>query len=103
MLSGTIRFCCGDLTFEEAYQKTGRILNITLSVTTKKAPPVLVNYIVSLKSILLFRFCDTIMKVSPSFGPNSLDCTMRHNCVGGRGECSSTRVYQTCPFTSEGS
>mmetsp|Transcript_37495 Transcript_37495/g.44730 ORF Transcript_37495/g.44730 Transcript_37495/m.44730 type:complete len:541 (+) Transcript_37495:1-1623(+) len=38
-------FCCGDLTFEEAYQKTGRILNITLSVTTKKAPPVLVNYI----------------------------------------------------------
>jgi len=38
-------FCCGDLTFEEAYRKTGRILNITLSVTTKKAPPVLVNYI----------------------------------------------------------
>jgi len=38
-------FCCGDLTFEEAYQKTGRILSITLSVTTKKAPPVLVNYI----------------------------------------------------------
>lgn len=38
-------FCCGDLTFEEAHQKTGRILNITLSVTTKKAPPVLVNYI----------------------------------------------------------
>ena len=39
------RFCCGDMTFEEAYKKTGRVLCITLSSTTKKAPPVLVNYI----------------------------------------------------------
>ena len=38
-------FTCGDLTFEEAYKKTGRILCITLSASTKKAPPVLVNYI----------------------------------------------------------
>lgn len=38
-------FTCGDMTFEEAYKKTGRILCITLSSTTKKAPPVLVNYI----------------------------------------------------------
>ncbi len=38
-------FTFGDLTFEEAYKKTGRILCITLSATTKKAPPVLVNYI----------------------------------------------------------
>ena len=33
------------MTFEEAYKKTGRILCITLSATTKKAPPVLINYI----------------------------------------------------------
>jgi predicted acylesterase/phospholipase RssA len=39
------RFTCGDLTFEEAYKKTGRIFCITLSSTTKKAPPVLINYI----------------------------------------------------------
>lgn len=38
-------FTCGDMTFEEAYKKTGRILCITLSATTKKAPPVMVNYI----------------------------------------------------------
>ncbi len=38
-------FTCGDLTFEEAYKKTGRILCITLSATSKKAPPVLINYI----------------------------------------------------------
>lgn len=38
-------FTCGDLTFEEAYRKTGRVLCITLCATTKKAPPVLLNYI----------------------------------------------------------
>ena len=38
-------FTCGDLTFEEAYHKTGRIFCITLSSPTKKAPPMLLNYI----------------------------------------------------------
>lgn len=38
-------FTCGDLTFEEAYRKTGRVFCVTLSATTKKAPPVLLNYI----------------------------------------------------------
>jgi len=38
-------FTCGDMTFEEAYRKTGRVLCITLSATTKKAPPILANYI----------------------------------------------------------
>ena len=38
-------FTNGDMTFEEAYRKTGRVLCITLSATTKKAPPVLINYI----------------------------------------------------------
>lgn len=38
-------FTLGDMTFEEAHKKTGRIFCITLSATTKKAPPVLLNYI----------------------------------------------------------
>ena len=33
------------MTFEEAYKRTGRIFCITLSSTSKKAPPVLVNYL----------------------------------------------------------
>jgi hypothetical protein len=33
------------MTFEEAYQKTGRILCIALAATAKKTPPVLINYI----------------------------------------------------------
>jgi hypothetical protein len=38
-------FTCGDMTFEEAYKKTGRVFCVTLSATSKKAPPVLINYI----------------------------------------------------------
>lgn len=38
------RFTCGDMTFEEAYRKTGRVFCITLASTTKKAPPVLINH-----------------------------------------------------------
>jgi predicted acylesterase/phospholipase RssA len=37
-------FTCG-LTFQEAYNKTGRVFCITLASTTKKAPPVLLNHI----------------------------------------------------------
>jgi hypothetical protein len=33
------------MTFEEAFEKTGRVFCITLSSTTKKAPPVLLNYL----------------------------------------------------------
>jgi len=38
-------FTLGDMTFEEAYQKTGRVLCIALAATAKKTPPILVNYI----------------------------------------------------------
>ncbi len=38
-------FTCGDMTFEEAYHKTGRVLCIALSATAKKTPPILINYI----------------------------------------------------------
>mmetsp|Transcript_12893 Transcript_12893/g.19267 ORF Transcript_12893/g.19267 Transcript_12893/m.19267 type:complete len:919 (+) Transcript_12893:140-2896(+) len=38
-------FTKGDMTFEEAYKKTGRVLCVTLSATTKKAPPILINHI----------------------------------------------------------
>ena len=38
-------FTNGDMTFEEAYQRTGRVFCITLSSTSKKAPPVLLNHL----------------------------------------------------------
>jgi predicted acylesterase/phospholipase RssA len=39
-----VRWFANDMTFEEAYKKTGRVFCITLASTTKKAPPVLINY-----------------------------------------------------------
>lgn len=39
------RFTCGQMTFAEAHRKTGRVFCVTLSSTTKKAPPVLLNYL----------------------------------------------------------
>ena len=38
-------FTNGDMTFEEAFRKTGRVFCVTLSASSKKAPPVLINYI----------------------------------------------------------
>lgn len=35
----------GDMTFEEAFQKTGRTLSITLSVAGRTSPPVLLNHV----------------------------------------------------------
>ncbi|KAI2506460.1 protein of unknown function (DUF3336) [Fragilaria crotonensis] len=38
-------FTMGDMTFAEAFHKTGQVFCITLSATTKKAPAVLINHI----------------------------------------------------------
>ncbi|KAL7578994.1 hypothetical protein ACA910_019040 [Epithemia clementina (nom. ined.)] len=38
-------FTNGDTTFEEAFRRTGRIFCITLSSTSKKASPILINYL----------------------------------------------------------
>lgn len=38
-------FAGGNMTFAEAYRKTGRVFCVTLSSTTKKSPPVLLNYV----------------------------------------------------------
>lgn len=38
-------FTCGPMTFAEAYRKTGRVYCITVSSTTRKASPVLLNYL----------------------------------------------------------
>ena len=37
------------MTFEEAYRKSGRVFCITLSSTSRKAPPVLLNYLTAPK------------------------------------------------------
>jgi hypothetical protein len=46
-LSAVIRAHVGDLTFLEAYARTGRILNITVSSTRPCELPMLLNYLTS--------------------------------------------------------
>lgn len=45
------------MTFEEAYQKTGRTFCITLSATTKKAPPVLLNHVSAPNVVIASAIC----------------------------------------------
>ena len=45
VLLETIRHNCGDLTFEEAYQRTGRVLNMSVSPTRRGQRPRLLNHL----------------------------------------------------------
>lgn len=46
VLQDTLRYNFGDLTFEEAYKRTGRILNITVCpIRSSSGPPLLLNYL----------------------------------------------------------
>ena len=48
-------FTRGDTTFLEAYRRTGKIFCITLSSTSKKSPPVLLNYL-SAPNVVIARY-----------------------------------------------
>lgn len=45
ILEGCVRSNLGDFTFKEAYEKTGRILNITVASTKEFEVPRLLNYL----------------------------------------------------------
>jgi len=46
-LEQVLRFNIGDFTFQEAFDRTGRILNITVSPQSRSDPPRLLNYLTS--------------------------------------------------------
>ncbi|KAL1518418.1 hypothetical protein AB1Y20_002710 [Prymnesium parvum] len=45
VLEHTLRELCGDLTFLEAFDRTGRVLNVTVTRSDGRAPAMLCNYI----------------------------------------------------------
>ena len=45
ILETAVRDNIGDTTFEEAFKRTGRILNITVDAQARNQPPVLLNYL----------------------------------------------------------
>lgn len=45
MLQERLRRVLGDMTFAEAYQRSGRILNVSVSAADTREPPRLLNYL----------------------------------------------------------
>jgi len=66
-------FAGGDMTFEEAYQKTGRVLCIALSATAKKTPPILLNYI-SAPNVIISSAVVASAAVPGFVKPQQLQC-----------------------------
>ena len=66
-LEGAKWFTCGELTFLEAYKKTGRTLCISLSTTHSASPPILLNHITA-PNILIYSAM-TASVSAPSFLP----------------------------------
>jgi len=52
VLAAAIRAATGDLTFQEAFERTGRIINITVSPTGDQDFPLLLNYLCSPRVLL---------------------------------------------------
>lgn len=77
-------FACGDMTFEEAYQKTGRILCIALAATTKKTPPILINYI-SAPNVTIASAVIASAAVPGFVSPQQLQIKDRHGMVRSAG------------------
>jgi len=57
VLEECLRLNIGDLTFREAYQKTKRILNITVTSTTPYEPPRLLNYLTAPNVLIWSAAC----------------------------------------------
>jgi hypothetical protein len=102
------------MTFEEAYHKTGRIFCIALAPTTKKTPPILINYIsapnVTIASAvvasaavpgfiapqqLMFKDVDGIVR---SAGPETyFDGSIRHDIpIAGLSEMFNCQFFVAC-------
>jgi len=107
-------FTRGDMTFEEAYRKTGRIFCVTLSAVAKKTSPVLMNYIsapnVTIRSAVVASAAvpgliapQTLMIKDPdgtirSAGPELyVDGSIRHDIpIVGLSEMLNCRFFVAC-------
>mmetsp|Transcript_18556 Transcript_18556/g.27179 ORF Transcript_18556/g.27179 Transcript_18556/m.27179 type:complete len:860 (+) Transcript_18556:28-2607(+) len=85
------RNCCrtniGNFTFQEAFDRTGRILNITVSPTNKSDPPRLLNYLTS-PHVLVWSAAVASSSLPGVFDSNKLvvkdaDGTERFECASG--------------------
>ena len=67
----------GDTTFDEAYQKTGRILNIVIAMSDTKGTPQLLNYITAPHVIIWSAVVASIATSHEMYAPPQLYCKSR--------------------------
>ena len=88
----------GDIRFDEAYQKTGRILNIIIAMSDTKGTPQLLNYITAPHVIIWSAVVASIATSHEMYAPPRLYCKSRNGSTdefrapdtahhrGGRGQ-----------------
>lgn len=73
----------GDITFDEAYQKTGRILNIVVAMSDTKGTPQLLNYITVPHVIIWSAVVASVATSHETYAPPQLYCKSPQRLDGG--------------------
>ena len=74
ILEECVRANVGDLTFEEAYARTKRVLNITIATSNRNGVPNLLNYLTAPNVLIWSAALASNSTVSPLYKPVSLLC-----------------------------
>lgn len=105
-LEACLRANIGDFTFQEAFDRTGRILNITVSPRSKSDPPRLLNYLTS-PHVLIWSAALASASLPGVFEANRLmvkdpDGTERYESTSGmtfQDGSMEVRIYLFVEFT----
>ncbi len=89
LLLDNVRGSCGDYTFSEAYARTGRVLNITVSPTRSRQKPRLLNYRTA-PDVLIAHACIASAAVPGLFPPVTL---RRRNADGATSPYMPTETW----------
>ncbi|EXJ92631.1 hypothetical protein A1O3_01183 [Capronia epimyces CBS 606.96] len=81
ILQECVRDNLGDLTFEEAYAKTGRILNITIAMSEVAGTPQLLNYITAPHVLVWSAVVASIATSKQMYAPVQLLCKSETGAV----------------------
>jgi len=71
ILENALRHMIGDVTFQEAFRLTGRVLNITVNGTQRHQPPRLLNYLTH-PNVLVWSACLASCSIPGVFPPAEL-------------------------------
>ncbi|KAI1621166.1 acyl transferase/acyl hydrolase/lysophospholipase [Exophiala viscosa] len=100
----------GDITFEEAYAKTGRILNITIAMSEVAGTPQLLNYITAPHVLIWSAVASSIATSKEMYAPVQLLCKGDTGAItlhfaadfSGRGGLRQASVHPEAPLTRIG-